>query len=87
MQNFSSLKCIGSSETISRNANPLVYLVNFRHDKIAWSQGLFDFKIHPEISFFYKRLHLLSFTHFIQRQPHTYELLQRVQMCNLLQSA
>ena len=36
--------------------------------------------IHTSI---YKRLHLLSFTHFIQRQPHTYELLQRVQMCNL----
>ena len=51
MQNFSSLKCIGSSETISRNANPVVYLVNFWHDMIVLSQGLFDFKIHTGIYF------------------------------------
>ena len=37
--------------------------------------------------FFYKRLHLLSFTLFIRRQPHTYELFKRVQRCNLKQSA
>ena len=52
MQNFSSLKCIGSSETISRSANPVVYLVNFWHDMIVLSQGLFDLKIHTGIYFF-----------------------------------
>ena len=41
MQNFSSLKCIGSSETISRNVNPVVYAIYFR--KISYY--LFDLKM------------------------------------------
>ena len=52
MQNCSSLKRIGSSETISRSENPVVYLVNFWHDMIVLSEGLFDLKIHTDIYFF-----------------------------------
>ena len=41
VQNFSSLKCTGSSETISRNVNPVVYAIYFR--KISYY--LFDLKM------------------------------------------
>ena len=41
MKNFSSLKFIGSSETITRNLNPFVYTIYFR--KISYY--LFDLKM------------------------------------------